>query len=155
MRWSMFAILLCICLISAGCGAQSVSVYPVKGKLMRGGVPLGDLYLVLSPVDSEKNIPFAAATVKPDGTFELKSSDGRMGAAIGTYKVVLSAAAAENEDPMAAMLAMRDQMEGKGGAMDPAKLKPTEIFPKEYKDVSTSPKTIEIKGEELNLEIVI
>lgn len=136
----------------AGCGSGQVPVYAVKGKLMQGGVPLGDVHLVLSPVES--NIPFASADVKPDGTFELKSSDGRPGAAKGSFKVVL-AAAATSTDPMAKMLEMRDQMQKKGGKMDASKLKSLEVFPAAYRDLSTSPKTIEIKGEDLNLEISI
>ncbi len=139
-------------LFSIGCGAGQVPVYPVKGKLMQGGVPLGDVHLVLSPV--EGNIPFASADVKTDGTFELKASDGRMGAPKGSFKVVLAGATATT-DPMAKMLEMRDQMQKKGGKMDPSKLKSKDAFPTEYRDLKTSPKTIEIKGEELNLEIAI
>ena len=152
MRGIIVAVVSIAFLFPAGCGSGQVPVYPVKGKLIQGGVPLGDVHIVLSPV--EGNIPFASADVKPDGTFELKSSDGRPGAPKGSFKVVL-AAAATSTDPMAKMLEMRDQMQSKGGKMDPAKMKSLEVFPAAYRDVKTSPKTIEIKGEELNLEISI
>ncbi|MFN9717429.1 MAG: hypothetical protein ACK58L_01975 [Planctomycetota bacterium] len=152
MRGMILAVVSVAVLFSAGCGSGQVPVYAVKGKLTQGGVPVGNVHLVLSPVEGQ--IPFASADVKPDGTFELRSSDGRPGVAKGSFKVVLAAAASSN-DPMSAMLQMRDQMQKKGGKMDAAKLKSLEVFPPSYRDVSTSPKTIEIKGEDLNLEISI
>lgn len=142
---------LCVALF-CGCGSGQVSVVPVKGKLSKAGEPLGGVHLTLSPTSGD--IPFASADVAADGSFELKCSDGRVGVPIGSFKVVL-APAAKSADPMADMIKMRDSMQGKGGQMDPSKMKSEDLFPPAFKDPKTSPKTIEIKGEDLNLMILI
>ena len=135
------AVLFC----AVGCGPGQVSVYSVKGKLTRGGQPLGDVHMDLSPTDAGDHT-FAAADVGPDGMFELKCSDGRMGAEAGSYKVVLSNKA--GADPMEAMKAMRDKMQSTGESMDPAKsgADPNAKFPPEYSSKEKSPKTVEIKA---------
>lgn len=135
------AVLFC----AVGCGPGQVTVYSVKGKLTRGGQPLGDVHMDLSPTDAGDHT-FASADVGPDGTFELKCSDGRMGAEAGSYKVVLSNKA--GADPMEAMMAMRDKMQTSGESMDPDKsgADPNAKFPPEYSSEEKSPKTVEIKA---------
>ncbi len=154
MRLVVLTVISAVFFSAVGCGPSQVSVYSVKGKLTRAGQPLGDVHLTLTPAEAGDR-PFASAEVGPDGTFELKCSDGRIGAPAGSYKVVLAEKAAA--DPMAGMKAMREKMEGKGGmAMDPNKMKSAnEKFPAEYKDVSKSPKTVEVKAESQTLDIDI
>jgi len=139
---------LVLAFVVAGCGPAPIALFPVKGKLTKDGQPLGNVHLMLSPTATGTNAPFASADVSADGTFELKCSDGRMGVAAGSYKVVL--AAKSSGDPMEAMKAM-----AKGGKYDPKKMGGELPFPAPYKDVKTSPKTIEINAANEALEIAI
>ena len=146
MRLLVSTVVSAILLSAVGCGPGQVAVYSVKGKLTKGGQPLGNVHLDLSPT-AAGDLPFASAEVGPDGTFELKCSDGRMGAAAGSYKVILAEKA--SADPMEGMKAMRDKMEGKGGPpIDPTKMEDANAkFPPEYKDKDKSPKTVEVKAQ--------
>ncbi len=147
MRLLLSTIISGFLLSAVGCGPSQATVYSVKGKLTKGGAPLGDVHLDLSPTATGDHT-FASADVGPDGTFELKCSDGRMGAEAGSYKVVLSNKA--SADPMEEMKKMRDKMEDSGrGPADPAKAgaDPNAKFPAEYGSKEKSPKTVEILAE--------
>lgn len=140
---------------AVGCGPGQVSVYAVKGKLTKGGQPLGDVHLDLSPTDPGDHT-FAYAEVGPDGIFELKCSDGRIGAEAGSYKVVLSSKAAA--DPMAAMLANRDKTQSSGEPISEANggQDSNVKFPQEYASKEKSPKTVEVAktaDQTLNIDI--
>ena len=136
-----------------GCGSGQASVYSVKGKLTKGGTPLGEVHLMLTP-DGADSRPFSSADVRADGTFELKCSDGRMGAAAGSYKVVL--AQMVTNDGMAGMKEAMAKMQGQGGSKpDMSKMAGGNValFPREYSDRKTSPKTVEVKAEDQTLNI--
>ena len=155
MRFLIFALFSAILFSTAGCGPGQTSVYSVKGTLTKGGQPLGNVHLMLSPAEAGDR-PFSSADVGPDGSFELKCSDGRMGAAAGSYKVVL--ADRVTDDGMADMKGAMEKMQGKsGGPPDMSKMMAEKVapFPSEYSDPKTSPKTVEVKAEDqiLNIEI--
>ena len=155
MRFLMFVLLSAILVSIAGCGPGQVSVYSVKGKLTSSGYTLGDVHLILSPTEAGDRTT-SSADVGLDGTFELKCSDGRMGAAAGSYKVVL--ANRVTDDGMAGMKGAMEKMQGKGGGPpDMSKMMAGKVapFPSEYSNPKTSPKTVEVKAEDqiLNIEI--
>jgi len=155
MRSVFIAVVLGFVFTAIGCGPGVVSVYPVKGKLTKGGAALGDVHLILTPT-ADGDHPFASSDVAADGTFELKCSDGRTGAPAGSYKVILSAKAKPAADATAEMLAMRDKMES-GESADPSKIAAGagSVIPPEYANKDKSPKTVEIKAEAQTLEIDI
>lgn len=155
MRFLVFALFSAILFSTAGCGPSPVGVYSVTGKLTKGGQPLGDVHLMLSPAEAGDR-PFSSADVGPDGSFELKCSDGRMGAAAGSYKVVL--AKKVTDDGMAGMQGAIEKMKGQGGGTpDMSKMMSggEAPFPAEYSDPKKSPKTVEVKAEDQTLNIEI
>ena len=154
MRFLLFASMFAILFSHAGCGPGQVSVYSVKGKLTRSGYPLGDVHLMLSPAEAGDRL-LSSADVGLDGSFELKCSDGRMGAAAGSYKVVL--ANKVTDDGMAGMKEAMEKMKGKSGPPDMSKMMSggDAPFPAEYSDPKTSPKTVEVKAEDQTLNIDI
>ncbi len=96
-RFSIVAALLTVGLLGCGGGAPKRDLpplYPVKGKALRGGVPLssGLLSLIPSPETPESRDWVINAEINPDGTFEIQSlhslSQKRSaGAPAGTFRV--------------------------------------------------------------------
>ncbi len=72
------------------------SVYPVAGILTDQGTPLAYVDLTLTPVGGGK---IAFATTDPDGKFELKFVDGRMGALPGKHDVEIAVAVGGGSGP--------------------------------------------------------
>jgi len=118
-----------------GCGEPQAKVYPVSGKLTKGGQPLGDVTITFVPVDG--TLPASTAEVGADGSFQLTCDDGRPGAVAGAHKVVLAAKMVEQnyDDPDA-------------GPGEPP-------FPSEYGDITTSPKEVQVTeaGNDIAIEV--
>lgn len=85
------AILLSIVMISCvGCGGGSdkLELYPVTGKVTKGGQPAEGIILTL--FSKTGGAPGLMAVSGADGTFEVAMGNGDKGAPVGTYAVVLS-----------------------------------------------------------------
>ncbi|MBI1347972.1 hypothetical protein GC163_16985 [bacterium] len=94
MIWRSFAAfpLLGLTLISIlGCGGgdSGPTLYPVTGKLTKGGQPFSGVTVTLSPTEGKGSVGLIATT-KDDGTFDIITPQGGRGAPEGTYRVVLS-----------------------------------------------------------------
>lgn len=76
-------------LVGCGGGVESLDLYPVKGKVTKGGEPLGDISVTLLP-KGESEAPGLLATTSADGTFEVVTGTGEKGAPVGTYAVILN-----------------------------------------------------------------
>lgn len=72
-----------------GCAPRDAT-YPVTGVVMYENRPLAGGMVVFSPdPDRGNNGPIALATIKPDGSFELKSED-KTGAIRGWHRVTIA-----------------------------------------------------------------
>ncbi len=80
-------------LILVGCGSAGPNVKfndTAKGTLKyTNGTPVANVNVQLVPDDPK--IPRAGGTTDQNGTFTFKRADGKAGAPIGTYKVILIA----------------------------------------------------------------
>ena len=115
-----------------GCGASAPpgpTIYPVKGKLTKGGQPLKGVNVGLYPAGgaSAKGTPGSGVT-DDAGAFEIRSSGG-VGVSAGSYKVVLSA-----PPPMI------DYANQKGPP------KPSVELPKNLTSETTSDRIVEVKA---------
>ena len=112
-----------------GCGGPTkATIYPVKGKLTKGGQPLvGNVRITFLPADPK--LPGSLADVGPDGTFTAKCVDGRDGAVAGQHKIILE-------------VLMRPEDYSRGNAGPP----PAAPFPDAYKTAATTPKQVEVKA---------
>ena len=118
----------------------------MTGKVSGGAGDLEGVTIVFNPNDASTNTS-ATGIIKADGSFELSTGDGRIGAEAGFYKVTL--AAGEQ-----AVMKMMTEMttDGKMTGPPPSATMP---FPEEYLTVDTSTKTVEVKPEvnEINIEL--
>lgn len=119
--------------VLCGCGKQT-KVYPVTGKLTKGGQPLGDVTITFLPADG--TLPASSGDVGADGSFQLTCDDGRPGAVAGAHKVILSVKMTEQD-------------------YDNADGPPEPPFPSEYGDKSTSPKEVQVTESENSITIEI
>ncbi len=79
-----------LCCSFAGCG-ESLSVAPVKGKVLLDGKPLNKILVEFWP---ETIGPRSFAETDSEGNFELKTDDGlHDGAVVGAHRVTLTDAA--------------------------------------------------------------
>lgn len=120
-----------------GCGASAPpgpTIYPVKGKLTKGGQPLKGVTVGLYPAGgaSAKGTPGSGLT-DDSGAFEIRSSGG-LGVSEGSYKLVLSA-----PPPMI------DYANQKGPP------KPTVDLPKNLTSDKTSDRIVEVKASGENV----
>lgn len=135
--------------VIAGCGGGAVdrpSAYPVTGKVTGGSGSLEGVTIVFNPNDASTNTS-ATGTIKADGSFELTTGDGRIGAEVGFYKVTLAVGADAIQEQM-------KKMASSGSVSGPPK-GPEMPFPEEYLTAETTTKTIEIKAEinEITIEL--
>jgi hypothetical protein len=77
--------------LAAGCGAESLELAPVRGKVSYRGQPLrsGSIVFAPHPVRNGPG-PLARADIQPDGTFQLKSGT-TLGAVPGLHRVTVVA----------------------------------------------------------------
>jgi len=127
-----------------GCGPTGPATVPVSGTLTIGGQPANNVGINL--------VPTAAAGIPASGNVEngaftvFSGNEGKPGAMVGKYKVVLY--------PMASAEAAK-QAYGAGGAKSSAAPVVSAPFPDKYRDPSTSDKEIEITGATSELKIEI
>ncbi len=74
-----------------GCNAAPAGpeLYPVKGYVKKGGAGLKEVSVALIPVDVASGVTVVGAT-NDQGEFEIVTAQGKKGAPVGSYKVVLS-----------------------------------------------------------------
>ncbi len=135
--------------VTAGCGAggpPAAKLYSVSGKVTVAGKPIADCNIQFVAVGKEG---YFGGKIGADGTYTLVAPDGRSGAEVGKYKVVLQQA------PEAAMKAMQAGGMGPPGSGGPGGGGSNLPFPAEYSSVETSQKEVEVKAESntINIEI--
>ena len=122
-----------------GCGGDDddSGLYAVKGKLIgKDGKPIANVRVTLYPVKGGER-PSSTGVANRDGEFTLKTARQKDGAVAGQHKVVLSV------DMSAASYAKATKI-----GYEPNK--DTKLFPKEYSDQKTTPKTFEVKDNDDN-----
>jgi len=122
----------------------------VQGIVKLDGQPLGGAMVVYAPVDEQRG-QSASGLTKSDGTFELKTPDGKTGALPGEYKVVVShsevSALPSGQAPDPSQVNdMMKQM--KRQAQKDAKTKKSPV-PSKYRSAKTTPfnETVPPKGK--------
>lgn len=137
-----FGIVSMICAVAiSGCGGggyDGPKLYPVTGKLTKGGAPLGGINISLSAADADSKAPTLVAVTKDDGSFAITTMSGYKGAPVGNYKVVIIAPPPEI-----------DYRTQKGPP------KKSSVIPAKYSSPTTTDKTIEVKASDntLNLDL--
>jgi hypothetical protein len=124
-----FAVVVGLVTGCSGGGYNGPKLYPVTGKLTKGGAPLGGINISLVSPDGGNKAPPLVALTKDDGTFEIMTSSGQKGAPIGVYKVVIIAPAPEF-----------DYKTAKGPP------KPSTLIPAKYGQASSTDQTFEVKA---------
>jgi len=144
--------------LAAGCGgSDGPALYPVTGRLTKGGQPLAGVNVNFAPESG----PASAGRTNEDGKFVLNSQSGRAGAVAGKHKVFLfdSSASAlsgpinmSNDATREAMMNQRSGGIGKRGEMKTTK---SEKFPADYGSAQSTPFefTVEEKSNEFDLAI--
>ncbi|MCA8987407.1 MAG: hypothetical protein KDA78_07195 [Planctomycetaceae bacterium] len=121
-------------LVGCGGGEDKLVLYPVTGKVTKGGAPLADIKVNLVPRTST-SAPLLVGRTGPDGTFEITAPGGEKGAPEGDYKIVLT--------PESTMVEA-DYSSGKA-----PKAESTEVIPKTYTTADTTEAGITVsKGGE-------
>ncbi len=120
--------LLGVCGCSGG-GYDGPKLYPVSGKLTKGGAPLGGINISLVSPDVASKAPPLVAVTKDDGSFTITTSSGANGAPVGTYKVVIIAPPPEF-----------DYATQKGPP------KKSSVIPEKYSKASSTDKVFEVKA---------
>jgi len=143
-----FAVL-SLLLATAGCGAGGpapAKLYSVSGKVTVAGKPIADCNIQFVAVGKEG---YFGGKIGTDGSYSLVAPDGRSGAEVGKYKVVLQ------QSTDAQMKAMQAGAMGPPGAGGPGGGGSNLPFPAEYSSVETSQKEVEVKAESntINIEI--
>ena len=88
-----FSVVLFLFLVAVvGCGESGPELIPVNGKVTIKGKPAGNISLQFLPdvqEDAEGVWPSSIGLSKPDGTFELRTSDNRLGAVAGRHRLIV------------------------------------------------------------------
>ncbi len=131
------AFLLCPFLVGCGGGgAEELTVFPVTGKVTKGGAALAEVTVSLV----SQGAPMLVGVTKEDGTFEIATNAGQKGAPAGEYKVILRSNTAE-----------MDYSTGKPKNPDAKDAIPAKYSSEEKTDVSI---TVTADGENvINIEI--
>jgi 5-hydroxyisourate hydrolase-like protein (transthyretin family) len=134
------AFLLCPFLVGCGGdGAEELTVFPVTGKVTKGGSPLAEVTVSLA-AQGATQAPMLIGVTKEDGTFEIATNAGQKGAPAGEYKVKLRSNTAE-----------MDYSTGKPKNPDAKDAIPAKYTSEEKTDVSI---TVTADGENvINIEI--
>ncbi|HZL88859.1 MAG TPA: hypothetical protein VFB96_10840 [Pirellulaceae bacterium] len=93
--------------VVGGCGARQ-PLAPVDGIVTLDGQPLGNVLVVFVPDGSGGPVSRATGIADAAGRFELKTEDGRLGAAVGSYRIVVEDLALQDapRDPDGTILVM-------------------------------------------------
>ena len=136
-----------LCLLFAGCTESGLKTVPVKGTLTIDGQPANDVMITFSPLDPK--LESASGQVR-SGAFQLYSgSEGKEGAMVGKYKVVLAPTGAAASGDMSSMY---KDAEGTKGSQAP---KPKLSFPEKYTKAETSDKEVEVTSGSNDIKIDI
>lgn len=128
-----------MCLFGCGgSGYEGPALYPVSGKLTKGGAPLGGVNISLVPTGESKDVPALVAVTKDDGTFTITTSSGLSGAPEGTYKVVIIAPPPEIDY-----------------ATQQGPPKASDVVPKKYTSAASTDKTFDVgkSGNDLQIDL--
>lgn len=131
-----------------GCGQSGPTTVPVKGILTIAGQPANNVQISLIPVDTK--LEPATGNVEGGAFTVFSGNQGKPGAMVGKYKVVLQATSSGAE--------AAKQMYGAGAAAGAKSSAAPEIkapFPDKYKDASTSDKEVEVTNGPNDLKIDI
>jgi len=149
-------------LMILGCGGDPGAVlYPVKGKLTKGGQPLGGV--VVNFIPSESGLSSTGLT-NASGEFVLTAQTGKAGAVSGKHKVQLSMPPATDSSTTSDEARREKMMKERsaslqGGASGApgaaAGSNKSELFPSEYQDAATTPLQYEVKPGSNDFDIVI
>lgn len=91
-------LLLTVTCVIAGCGGQGgIDLTSVTGTVTSDGQPLAGADVTFMPV-GEEGSP-SAGTTDASGNFDLKYSDGRSGAALGSHQVVITLGGGPTSEP--------------------------------------------------------
>lgn len=128
-----------VVVVPVGCGPGGPAMYDVSGKVTVGGSPAQNVQVTFMPVDA--SLPVASGNVDAAGRYSLSSgANNRLGAAAGTYKVVLRQLEGGSEADVAARYTSG---QGKAPVAKAA-------FPKEYQSAETSPTQVEVQATDTN-----
>lgn len=127
----------------AGCGSgkSNIALVTVSGTAMLDGQPLADAAIVFIPLKSQQPQPSWGHT-DADGHYELKTSDGKDGAAIGPYRIVVSKMVMQDGSPIPA----GSQTGGADGK---------ELIPYPHSDPRQSAHLVEVTKDGDAFEVVI
>jgi hypothetical protein len=140
-RWQV--LLLTAVLSFAGCGGgagDAPTVYPVTGKVTKGGTALANITVNFVPID-DAGLPSSGVTDE-EGVYSLSRHTGDAGAMPGAYKVVL----VDNDAQMSA----EDYSSASGGG--PPKAKDSRV-PAKWGAKDDTPKTAQVEEKENTINI--
>ena len=81
-----------VAILISGCGVDGPELIPVNGKVTIKGKPAGNISLQFLPdvqEDAGGVWPSSIGLSKPDGTFELHTSDNQLGAVAGRHRLII------------------------------------------------------------------
>jgi hypothetical protein len=130
------AVLVVFTLGCGGSGYDGPKLYPLTGKLTKGGAPLPGINISLISTDSSNKAPPLLAVTKDDGSFTITTSSGHAGAPVGLYKVVIVAPPPEF-----------DYSTQKGPP------KKSKVISEKYATAATTDKTFEVKAGTNTLDL--
>lgn len=140
----------CLWLVVFFVGCDSgPNLAPVRGTISVDGMPLKDGHVMFYP---KKGRP-AAAKIKPDGTYVLKTYNPGDGAIVGDYRVTVTAHQIENAPPAPASFAEEVAQEHVG--IPQRRVKVTQLVPDSYGDVTTTPLTAQVEDRENQIDFEI
>jgi hypothetical protein len=127
-RFNLIAIALF--LFICGCGETKEKVYPTEGRLLIGGKPAANVFVLFNPVNGKQDAKRPSATTDMEGRFQLTTIEALDGGPAGDYTVTLL------YEPVSSPLTR-------------AKGKPPQI-PATYNKVETSPLKAKIEAKAKN-----
>lgn len=126
-------------LVGCSGGSDLPKLYPVTGKLTKGGAPLGGMSISLVAADDKTKAPALVAVTKDDGSFDIFTMSGHRGAPEGNYKVVV--------------VAPPEQIDYAKVQKGPPKK--SAVIPKTYQTPESTVVSLEVKKTSNSLEIKI
>ena len=151
---TLTGLLLLIAMVS-GCSDSKIAapkLYPVKGNLKIDGKPAEGVTVQLIPAETNEKMQPSAGVTDAEGNFVIRTNGDR-GATAGKFKVVLGGAANQTADKQVSV-EEASKMSGAGiqfGGPPPPKYP----FPAEWASPLTTPKTVDVTDQGLDLNIDI
>ncbi len=145
MRVCLLSLVVAMSVLS-GCGGGAPDgprMYPVTGTLTVGDKPLADINVQLIPADVSPKSMISSGKTDASGRFAVVGTNGQKGAVPGKYKVVLARAGSAAPSSPAS--------HGQDGG--PPRQDASLPFPKEYSDLATSPRTVDVSNQAITLDL--